>query len=380
MYGDAPWNAIFSISYLKSSPTQNYYQSTTTSSPSTYSPTRWGNFEPPARLIREGTVVVTFNYRLGAAGFLCLGTEQAPGNAGLRDQLLALSWVSQNIERFGGDPHDVTAYGTGAGAASVEFLLLSGAAEGLIHKAILESGSALSPISMIYNPISIAAEVAYTISGEEINDLTDFYTNVSIEETLEYSHRFKPCVEKASGYLNGFIEQDPLDILKSANFVHVPMLFVYTEHEGQAIVHEDFAKGHSVEKQTFESLMPSNLDFYDEDMRMKIAESTKDFYFSNDMMDGSDLVRDLANYLGDTVVLYPLVKSAVMHSAGSSNPVYLMEFSYKGRPSQFRDIEAAGASHGDVFRFIFSKERLNAEDELTAQRLTMLWNNFIRLG
>lgn len=52
--------------------------------------------------------MVTMNYRLGALGFLNTGTEDAPGNAGLKDQILALKWVRDNIEAFGGNPDEVT--------------------------------------------------------------------------------------------------------------------------------------------------------------------------------------------------------------------------------------------------------------------------------
>ncbi|XP_047523259.1 para-nitrobenzyl esterase-like [Pieris napi] len=56
-------------------------------------------------------IVVTFNYRLGAHGFLCLGTDAVPGNAGMKDQVALLRWVKENIANFGGDPDDVTIAG-----------------------------------------------------------------------------------------------------------------------------------------------------------------------------------------------------------------------------------------------------------------------------
>ncbi len=58
---------------------------------------------------RNGVVVVTINYRLGALGFLHLGDEEpGSGNCGLLDQVAALEWVRDNIEVFGGDPAKVT--------------------------------------------------------------------------------------------------------------------------------------------------------------------------------------------------------------------------------------------------------------------------------
>ena len=70
----------------------------------------------------RGAVVVTFNYRLGALGFLsanALGSGEIGGNFGLMDQQAAMAWVQRNIAPFGGDPKRVTLFGESAGAMSV---------------------------------------------------------------------------------------------------------------------------------------------------------------------------------------------------------------------------------------------------------------------
>jgi cholinesterase len=64
-------------------------------------------------LLQKDVVVVTFNYRLGAMGFLSLRDQKlnVPGNAGLKDQNMALNWVQRNIDKFGGDRNKVTVFG-----------------------------------------------------------------------------------------------------------------------------------------------------------------------------------------------------------------------------------------------------------------------------
>lgn len=56
----------------------------------------------PEILLDEDVILVTINYRLGPFGFLSLDTAEYSGNMGLKDQLLALKWVNENIEHFGG--------------------------------------------------------------------------------------------------------------------------------------------------------------------------------------------------------------------------------------------------------------------------------------
>ncbi|MCA0304133.1 MAG: carboxylesterase family protein [Proteobacteria bacterium] len=96
-------------------------------------------------LARKGAVVVSFNYRVGALGFLAhpeLTAEGngASGNYGLMDMIAALQWVKANIASFGGDPANVTLYGQSAGSAAVAFLQAAPAARGLFHRAIGQSG------------------------------------------------------------------------------------------------------------------------------------------------------------------------------------------------------------------------------------------------
>jgi para-nitrobenzyl esterase len=96
-------------------------------------------------LANEGAVVVTFNYRLGALGFLAHpaladGPGGPAGNYGLMDQQAALRWVQRNISRFGGDPHNVTIAGQSAGGLSVLAQLVSHDSRGLFQRAIVQSG------------------------------------------------------------------------------------------------------------------------------------------------------------------------------------------------------------------------------------------------
>src|SRR5581483_3756876 len=86
-------------------------------------------------------IVVSTNYRLSAVGFLYGGSEDAPGNVGYHDQLLALKWVNDHIASFGGDPNAITIFGESAGGMSVGSHVLSPLSKGLFQRAILQSGA-----------------------------------------------------------------------------------------------------------------------------------------------------------------------------------------------------------------------------------------------
>lgn len=95
----------------------------------------------------DDVVVVSFNHRLGALGYLHLedvagGFEHA-GLAGVLDIVAALEWVRDNIARFGGDPNNVTIFGESGGGAKVSVLMAMPPAKGLFHKAIIQSGPAV---------------------------------------------------------------------------------------------------------------------------------------------------------------------------------------------------------------------------------------------
>ncbi|KAH9368408.1 hypothetical protein HPB48_012662 [Haemaphysalis longicornis] len=95
---------------------------------------------------RSDVIFVTFNYRLGVFGFLATRTTDAPGNYGLWDQHMLLTWVRENIGSFGGDAKDVTLVGQSAGGISVGFHAVSPHSRGLFKRAVMQSGTPFSSI------------------------------------------------------------------------------------------------------------------------------------------------------------------------------------------------------------------------------------------
>lgn len=89
------------------------------------------------RFAMKGVTLVTLNYRLGAFGFL--SHPKLGSNFAVQDWVAALRWVRDHIEQFGGDPANVTVFGESAGAVAVRMLLNCPAADGLYHRAVMQS-------------------------------------------------------------------------------------------------------------------------------------------------------------------------------------------------------------------------------------------------
>ncbi|XP_075150944.1 neuroligin 4 [Haematobia irritans] len=125
-------------------------------------------------------VVVTLNYRLGILGFLNANPNPQQharvANYGLMDQIAALHWIQQNIQKFGGDPNAVTLAGHGTGAACINYLMSTPTmVRGLFHRAILMSGSAYSSWALVEDPVMFAVKLAKEV-------------NCSIPEDLDKHH------------------------------------------------------------------------------------------------------------------------------------------------------------------------------------------------
>ena len=150
-------------------------------------------------------VVVTVNHRLNILGYLDLsafGDEYAnSGNAGDADLVAALEWVRDNIAAFGGDPGNVTIFGQSGGGAKTRDMMRCHAADGLYHRAIVQSG--------VFAAGGLAPESS---SGEKLIRamLEDLGLDSAKElETIPYSQlsnsydRVSPIMRAAGEYVGG---------------------------------------------------------------------------------------------------------------------------------------------------------------------------------
>lgn len=188
------------------------------------------------KLVDEDVIIVTINYRLGVFGFLAhpllseISGEKSSGNYGLWDQLLAIRWVKENIGCFGGDSENITLFGQSAGAMSLQVLALSGEAEGLYQKMILQSGGGYKCPIAAYKPFDEAKE-----SAEVLFDIIREKENIAVDDNKALADYLRNCDAKELFALS--LEVVGRSFKAGKGFVFVPVIDgVILEKDGNEIM------------------------------------------------------------------------------------------------------------------------------------------------
>ncbi|XP_034947990.1 esterase FE4-like [Chelonus insularis] len=362
------------------------------------------DFYGPDYFIERDVVLVTINYRVGVLGFLNADDEEAPGNQGLKDQVLALKWVQQNISRFGGDPHNVTIFGESAGGASVHYLTISPLAQGLFHKAILQSGVAINPwASSACSPKETAFKLS-SILGNEITDpkklvkflkTVDAHQLIDAEKSLQtwqdkwlFIWPFGPSVDEKSK--NPFLSVPVQDAAKSG--IKVPCILGYTDSEGILALAE-------VNKDKFADLEANqeNLLFHPTMKKMlKEKNITVDQFkklFMGDVKIAPENAQNMVDLLSAVHFIIGIHQTLQIQNRISHVPAYLYKFEYESPKSlmnHFLQVDLKGTCHGEEIQYMFyphllktfgmPQPTLGSTESLITHRFIELWTNFAKTG
>jgi para-nitrobenzyl esterase len=197
-----------------------------------------------ASMVRQGCVYLSVNYRLGALGCVDLSSLSTPENSVdsnlfLRDLVLALQWVRDNIAAFGGDPDNVTIFGESAGGHAVVTLLAVPTAAGLFTRVISESPSS----GMVRSP-EAAAAVAEEFVGLLGATAGDGAGTVMRAEPAQLVAAFDSWVDRAvrdkpgsfavGATVDGdFLPRHPIEAMTSGHAHPVPMIVGHNAEEGR---------------------------------------------------------------------------------------------------------------------------------------------------
>ncbi|KAH8264012.1 hypothetical protein KR038_000486, partial [Drosophila bunnanda] len=200
----------------------------------------WG----PDYFMRENVIHISIGYRLGPLGFLALKDPSLdiPGNAGLKDIVLALRWIKANAVNFNGDPDNITLFGHSSGSMIVQLLLASPQTEGLFHKAILMAGysSEMNRLPDMeyrlakhlgYEGDNVDRQVLEFLMKEDPSRLVsaDFFTDA--EKGRGVSLPFRPCVESYATP-GAFLMAEPIVLMRSSWSNSIPLMLGANRDDG----------------------------------------------------------------------------------------------------------------------------------------------------
>ncbi|KAM3959396.1 esterase FE4-like [Aphomia sociella] len=350
----------------------------------------------PDYLIKHEVILVTINYRLENLGFLCLGIEGAPGNAGLKDQVAALKWVKNNIKTFGGNPDSVTIFGESAGSASVFYHIISPMSKGLFHRAILQSGSSLSPWALQPEPLKVASQLAYQL-GLNITDpyeIHKLFMTKTAKELLEArvprgkgdvllsENIFTPCIEKKIPGIENFLTESPYNLVVNGQYHKVPIIMGYNSAEGYMFAGRE--NDTIIENLSFFQSMPRDLVFPTDKEKDQTALKLKKLYMGDDEINKKTIIK-FSFFEGDMGITYPVIATTELLLQTSDQPVYSYKMSYDGWLNIAKALYGfrgePGATHADELFYLF-KVRIFLPNALLEKdminKMTTMWTNFAK--
>ncbi|XP_058460162.1 liver carboxylesterase 1F [Malaya genurostris] len=380
-------------------------------------------------LASDGIIVVTVQYRTNVFGWLSLGKKYAPGNLGLLDQKLALIWVRDNIQKFGGDSNRISLLGHGTTAApNVMTHLISPKARGLFSKAIIMSGTIFSPYSRINVDRRLSDEIVKILAcnydvgrnvlrclqQKSVHDLLKAYEYVY--KTGNYTMNLGPIVDEYLDQTDRYVPDDPRALLAANSFIieDIPIMFGITSNEGAFMLNKwlDFAKQGQdyLRRYVNESLVPNIMEQYAFGGigQHQIRETISWRFFDQISDSTADLLHSIIKMTTETRHEIPFYKT--LEALGTidsrtetvqsdvqdmSEPfrkkgklfVYLFHHSnsmdMRGRINYF-----GGASHSSDLPFLMgpslfqeiARKRLSPSEDKLCKKMRSLFNEFIKVG
>ncbi|XP_007443989.1 cholinesterase-like [Python bivittatus] len=332
----------------------------------------------------ENIIVASMNYRLGALGFLYL-PPYAPGNMGLWDQHLALKWLKENIDVFGGDPAQLTLVGQSAGAALVGCHLLSPLSQPLFARAVLQSGvpNAIWPWKSPQE-----ARVDAIMVSKEVGCAKDNHSEVvSCLEKIDIGHEnFLPLTMINSLTTDGdFLPDELPKLLETAILQGKPILTGITDDEGSSftlLMYSSTKTNGGI--LTWEQLLQGVMGTMQRGTKKDVAESVA-LKFS-EASHGPERYRlAFSQYFRDYFFVCPLAElAAKIRKAGK--PVYVYSFSHHSSDSVWP--EWVGTPHGAEIPYVFgtmasalqTNRSITEAEEALSRQMMRFWAQFARTG
>ncbi|KAI4462718.1 carboxylesterase [Holotrichia oblita] len=352
----------------------------------------------PHFLITKDVIVATINYRLGIFGSFSVDDPElgVPGNAGMKDQSLAIKWIHDNIRYFGGDPNNIMIFGDSAGAASVHLQVLSPMSKGIFQKALCQSGVALFDLmnGVRNNGILMAQQLGIQTQNlsEMLNSLQQIpaFDILLAEQALtgEFPLISTPLVEIESNE-PAFLPDEIITLIQTGNYNHVPFVIGHNNAEGLFIhIPVKLMTGQNITITDFTGYIPPDLQIQPgSEEEAIIAARIREFYYGDTEPSPSDITQAI-QLITDYTFAFPSYRAAKEHLKTAQYPIYFYYFSSDTLLNIFKRVEEVaanfpGASHTDekahLFRFGNTPDiQPGSVEEQALERLVTLWTNFAK--
>ncbi|XP_046347308.2 acetylcholinesterase-like [Haliotis rufescens] len=340
----------------------------------------------------KNVIVMSMNYRLGAHGFLYLGPDTFPGNQGLMDQTLALQWIHNNVERFGGDANMITLFGESAGAGSVGHLLLSPKSRDLFTRAILQSGSplpawAVQEPSMAIGSTRRLAEMS-NCSARYDADIYQCIKDLPPGTIVDNQARvfavggvpFGPVVD---GF---FLPDTPIALLEKGEMKKTEILMGVNKNEGTLFLPSTmptvFTLSNQINVTRTQFLLAVRMFAATNGQSSTMVKAIMAQYDEVQVPSlRKDYLETVDNILGDSFFKCPSVKLADFYAV--ENDVYFYSFDH--RISAFTLPLWMGVPHSAEMEMMFGQPLGDAfaapeEEKLTSRSMMTYWANFAKTG
>nr|XP_013114447.1 unnamed protein product [Stomoxys calcitrans] len=360
----------------------------------------------PDHFMQRDMVLVTFAYRLGIFGFLCFDDPELniPGNAGLKDQVLALRWVKENIHNFNGDPNNITVFGESAGGASTQFMMSIPQTKGLFHKAIIQSGSMLCPWAHTQNhewAYKCACKLGYKgeksdkgvyeyLNGKSSQQLVlrDFSLLTKEQHMDNLMFFFNPVVE--SYVTEDCITSKPFkELMANAWGNNIPLIIGGNTDEG--FLFHNMARKFPFRVNELNdciTLLPEDIkNSRDEAALKQLGLCLKHAYFEGKQPNIKDNLHHYLELMGHRAFWHPLlrtIRARCEYAAHAATFCYKFDF-YSEFFNFYRTVNCGRAakcvSHADDLPYLFHSllnEKLNtsSREYQCIQRMIGMWYNF----
>jgi para-nitrobenzyl esterase len=350
----------------------------------------------PDRLVEQGIVVVTVNYRLGLLGYLAhpaltarsTTSQPGSGNFGLMDQIKALEWLQDNVANFGGDSSNVTVMGESAGGFSIKGLMAADdRTDGLFHRAIIQSGPSLTQETLAEAETRGATFMSGLCANDASDEAAACLRNLSVAELLS-AQAGTPAFDASIIQRPGVLERTVAVSLASGQFTGDQVLEGSNRDEWRLFV---AAEQLVSQRQSLESLIADDADAYRAELIKRYAfvnESNADVIV--DLYPLSDFENaDIAVSAVGTDPIFACPGLANISAAAQHVPVYAYEFADRNAPLPsplFAAVQPAlGAAHATEIPYILASAEsvandFSADSATLADAMLRHWASFARNG